>query len=410
MSLEKILDKISNYEEEMIQMQKDLVSIPALSPENGGDGEAKKAEFLKSWIKENLKSKIIEINAPDKRVSTGLRPNIATIIEGKNPDKTIWIMTHTDVVPAGDLSKWKNDPFTAWIEDGKIFGRGTEDNQQEMVASLFAAKALVESGIKPKHNIGILLVADEETGSKYGISYVLKVKKELFKKDDLIIVPDAGDPEGKTIEVAEKGILWIKFKIIGKQTHASTPDDGINAHRAGAHLIVKLDELKEYFNKKDPLFSPQESTFEPTKKDSNVPNINTIPGEDVFYFDCRILPEYSIEKVIERIKLHTIEIEKKFGVKIEMEFPQKEDAAPPTSPNSEVVKTLSKAIKKVKGIEPETIGIGGGTVAAIFRRHGYNAAVWATQDEVAHEANEYSIIKNMVEDSKVYGVLFTGEF
>ncbi len=407
--MNEVFKKIESFRDDMVSMQKKLVSIPALSPENGGDGEFKKAEFLKSWIKENISdAEIIEINAKDERVSSGIRPNIAVLIKGKETSKTIWVMTHLDVVPAGDLSKWKNDPFNAWVEDGKIFGRGTEDNQQAMVASIFALKALNDIGIKPRYNVGLLFVADEETGSKYGISYVLKTRKALFKKDDLIIVPDSGDPEGKTIEVAEKGILWIKFKIEGKQTHASTPDEGINAHRAGAHLIVKLERLREKFPLENRLFQPPRSTFEPTKKEANVPNVNTIPGDDVFYYDCRILPEYSIDDVIEEIKKISHEVENEFNVKISMEFPHREDAAPSTPEDSQVVKELAHAIKEVKGVEPEIIGIGGGTVASIFRKHGYHSAVWSTQDEVAHEPNEYSIIKNMVEDSKVFAKLFGG--
>ena len=142
-------------------------------------------------------------------------------------------MTHMDIVPPGELAQWRGDPFKAWVEGGKIFGRGVEDNQQDLVASLFAVKAFQAENLKPSSNIGIALVADEETGSTKGIDYVLQ-HSQAFKKKDLIIVPDAGNKHGTLIEVAEKGILWLKFKTVGKQAHASTPDKGINSFKAAS--------------------------------------------------------------------------------------------------------------------------------------------------------------------------------
>jgi succinyl-diaminopimelate desuccinylase len=410
MDKQLLLKKINSYREAMIELQKNITAIPALGPESGGEGEYKRAEFLKKWIKENLGiENIMEINAPDERVPTKIRPNLIFFYPGKNNDKTIWIMTHMDIVPAGDISQWKNNPFQAWIEEDKLYGRGVEDNQQEMVASLFALKALKEEKIIPDYRIGIVLVADEETGSEYGISYVLDKKGDIFKKDDLIIVPDAGSPDGSLIEVAEKSILWCKFHIHGKQTHASTPELGINAHRAAAHLAVRLDNLHKVFNKTDSVFDPPISTFEPTKKENNVPNINTIPAEDIFYLDARILPFYSLKEIKKEIEKYCAEIEKEFKVKISIDYPQYAEAAPPTPVDSEVVIKLGKAIQETLGINTKAIGIGGGTVAAEFRRKNLNVAVWATQDELAHEPNEYIVIDNMIKDAKVYITLFTQE-
>ena len=72
------------------------------------------------------------------------------------------------------------------------------------------------------------------------------------------------------------------------------PASGNNAFYAGSKLLIRLREgLYAKFDRRDPIFSPDTSTFEPTKKDANVPNVNTIPGTDVFYMDCRVLPSYT---------------------------------------------------------------------------------------------------------------------
>jgi len=99
--------------------------------------------------------------------------------------------------------------------------------------------------------------------------------------------------------VAEKNLLWLKIITQGKQCHGSRPDQGANAHVAGAELAVRLnDELPLRFSRRDALFEPDYSTFQPTKTENNVPNVNTIPGDDVFYMDMRILPCYPLKDVI----------------------------------------------------------------------------------------------------------------
>lgn len=133
-----------------------------------------------------------------------------------------------------------------------------------------------------------------------------------------------------------------------------------------------------------------------------MPNINTIPGDDVFYLDCRIIPEYSIEDVLARVKDICDGIEKKFNVMIEISTEQKEQAAPATPVDAPVVMALKKAVKDVYNTDAKAMGIGGGTVAAIFRRAGFNVAVWSTIDDLAHQPNEYCVIENLVNDTKVF--------
>ncbi len=403
---EKLFSKIDALQDAMVDFQKKITAIPALGPENGGNGEWDKAVVIREYMEKIGIKNIIDVHCPDERAKNGVRPNIIGIVPGKNKDKTVWIMAHMDIVPPGDLNKWDTDPYEMVVKDGVMYGRGVEDNQQGLVSALFAVRALLEEGIEPEYNVGLVFVADEETGSEYGLDYVLEKRKDLFKREDIIIVPDAGEPDSSMIEIAEASILWIKFTTFGKQCHASTPQAGINAHKANAHFIVKLEELYDIFDKTNSTFNPPRSTFEPTKKEGNVDNVNTIPGEDVFYMDCRILPDYSTDEVLEKIKMMAAEIEARFKVKIKMEFPQRAEAAPPTPVDAPVVGMLQKAIKEVYGIDAKPMGISGGTVAAKFRENGYYAAVWSTLEDTCHQPNERAVISFMVKDAKVFARLF----
>jgi succinyl-diaminopimelate desuccinylase len=404
--LEGVYKKIDSFRPEIIKMQRELTARPALGPENGGSGEHEKADYIKEQLLLLKPDTLFDIPAPDERAANGYRPNLLAAWNGSKEGRTIWILSHLDIVPPGDLSLWKYDPYKMRVKGDTIVGRGVEDNQHGIVSSYFAVKGMLDLKQAFPQKVGLVLVADEEVGSKYGLQYILKERGDLFKKDDLIIVPDGGNEKGTMIEIAEKSMLWLKFIITGAQCHASTPKKGKNSLFGAATLIVKLNTLKEKFNLSNPLFKPQESTFEPTKIEANVPNVNTIPGRDVFYLDCRILPDYKVDEIIEEVTILNKKLAKELNLKIDVEAIHRQDCAPPTPVDSPVVTTLAKAIKKVTGLKAKPMGIGGGTVAAFFREAGLPAAVWSTISPTAHQPNEYCSIKNIITDAKIMATVF----
>lgn len=389
---------------EMVELEKLLTSHQALAPENGGQGESEKCAALVKWLKKKGLTSIEEYDAPDCRVRSGIRPNIIVTIPGISDEYSIWFMTHLDVVPAGKRSQWATDPWSVVEKDGKLYGRGVEDNQQGLVSAVFAVLAFLENGITPAHTVKLLFMADEEVGSIYGMKFMLKTQRKLFRSNDIILIPDGGDSKGETIEVAEKNVLWLRIHVEGKQAHGSRPDQGINACLAAADLELRLHALEKVFNRQDKLFADGSSTFSPTMHFSNVESINIIPGEDVFCMDCRILPCYTLKEVLREVRSTCDGIEKKYGVKIDYMISQAEES-PATPVDSPVVQHLMAAIQEAHGLTARTIGIGGGTVAADLRKLGYNAAVWSTLDDCAHQVNEYSVIANITADALTMAVM-----
>jgi len=389
----------------IIDLQRALVAIPALGPLNGGPGEKDKAEFLKGYLKDCGFAEVRELRAPDPAVPCGYRPNLAAVIPGRNSAKTFWVISHMDIVPPGDRALWSGDPYALRVDGDILYGRGVEDNHQGVASSLMVARALFDLKLTPDMNYGVLLVADEETGSKYGLDYVVRKHGELFGPDDLFLVPDFGEPKSEMIEVAEKSMLWLKVIVEGKQCHASTPEAGKNSLIAAAALIVRIPELHALFPRRDELFSPPFSTFQPTKKEANVENINTIPGRDVFYVDCRVMPGYKLDDVAEAIRRFGAEVEAEHGVKISYEFVQCETAAEPTPADSEIVVRLMDRIRRVFGNDPKVQGVGGGTVAAYLRNAGHKAAVWATLMHNAHQPDERTSIMSTIKDAKVMAAM-----
>jgi len=409
MGLKKLHDWLGSQVNEMVDLQAELTRRPALGPVNGGEGEWEKACCLERYLKRHGLDMIEHYDAPDGRVPAGRRPNLSVTVPGRMDRPVVWVMTHLDVVPPGERDEdgawkgWDSDPYELRRDGERIYGRGVLDNQHSMVASVFAARALVEHDVTPACTLKLLLVADEETGSDYGLKYVLKEQRGLFAGDDVIIVPDGGDESGTLIEVAEKSMLWLQFKVRGRQAHGSTPGRGVNAFRAAARLVCRLDAgLRERFGDGDDLFVPPRSTFEPTLHAANVPNINTIPGEDMFCFDCRVLPGYDLEDVLAYAREECRRVDGEVGTQTELLVANRCDAAPPTPADAPAVLMLKEAIRDVYGVEGVPKGVGGGTVAAMFRAEGFPAAVWSTYNGSAHGVNEYCNLPRMLGDARVF--------
>ncbi|MDG6224629.1 MAG: M20 family metallo-hydrolase [Candidatus Thermoplasmatota archaeon] len=403
-------EHIDGHKDEMVRFLTDIISIPAVGPGSGGSGEEHKAAFIQKYLRDRGFGKILRFDAPDSDMSSGFRPNIMVDIKGRSSDRRIVVITHMDVVPPGDPGAWESDPFDAQVRDGQVTGRGAEDNGQALTASIFAARALLDTGAEPAFDIALFFVSDEEETNEKGIGHLLK--EGVFRDSDLILVPDHGEPEGRMIEIGEKSLLWVRVKVKGKQCHASMPHLGNNAFRASMMFGSEADRaLHERFDQRDDSFDHPLSSFEPTKREPGVSGINVLPGEDVFYMDCRLLPLYDAEDVLSVMRGVADDIESRTGVRIDLEVVLNERTIHPTGPDAMIVRNLSRAIEMATGKKAYTGGIGGGTCAAMLRNAGFEVAVWETVLNQAHAPNEHILVDNMISDCKVIATLFMmGDF
>lgn len=382
-----------------------LLSIPAITPEWGGKGEIQKAAFI-----ENL---LISLGLPKPEWHCitddhGIeRPNLICRIPGRNTSRT-WIVTHLDVVPEGDPVLWDTDPFKGKLVDGKIYGRGSNDNGQEMVASIFAAAVAKKLVPIQDNEICLCFVADEENGSTYGIRHLLD--KKLFDNGDNILVPDSGNEDGSLIETAEKGVLRLEFEVSGKQCHAASPHKGLNACAISNLLSCRLyDTFRSTFTEKNDLYNHPFSTFEPTQRFQNVANPNTVPGRERFFFDCRFLPSNNAEKILGLVKKTCRKVENETGARISFRVKQQQPALLPVLENNIFLGELQNALRSVYPFKPETGGIGGTTCASFFRKAGLPALVWSQAVKIAHQPNEYAMVEHMVNEAKVFALLMVSD-
>ncbi|KUK22607.1 MAG: Acetylornithine deacetylase or succinyl-diaminopimelate desuccinylase, partial [Thermotoga petrophila] len=117
----EITKRIEELGEEMVESLKKFISINSVNPAFGGPGEKEKAD----WLEGLLRDFGFEVERYDVKDDRGIwRSNVVAKIPGRNREKTLWIVTHIDTVPPGDLSLWETDPFVPVVKDGKVYGRG----------------------------------------------------------------------------------------------------------------------------------------------------------------------------------------------------------------------------------------------------------------------------------------------
>ena len=370
----------------IIDTLSEIISRKAVNPKFGGTGEKERADYIQKLIEE-MGFTVERYDVKDEKGYT--RSNLVVEVEGE--DYPVWVIAHLDTVSPG--TGWETDPFKLVVKGDKVFGRGVNDNGIGIMSILILLKRISEGKVKLKHTLKAAFVADEEAGSRYGVVYL--IKKGLFKEGEKAIIPDFGSKKGDIIEIAEKGILWLKMITRGKQGHGSMPHKADNAHLKSAKLMLELYEsLRRRFYKINRFFDPPYSTFEPTKKEKNVDSINIIPGEDVIYWDCRIIPEYSLEEVIEFFE----GIGARYDATFEVVMKEK---ASFTREDDEIVKKLRNSIRNVLNVEPRLIGIGGGTVAGILRKIGIPSVAWGVNSGTEHKPNEWEMIESYIKTERV---------
>ena len=159
--------------------------------------------------------------------------------------KAILLENHMDVVPA-DPSRWKTDPFTPTVEDGKLYGRGSIDMKGIGVSMLYAFIMLHRQHVPLSRDVLLMFVPDEEVGGDMGAAWM---RKNHYADLDPEFVIDEGGfgsrdmfTPGKLvfgISVAEKKIMWLRVRAEGVAGHGSQP----HPQNPNDHLVRALARL-----------------------------------------------------------------------------------------------------------------------------------------------------------------------
>ncbi len=163
----------------------------------------------------------------------------------------ILLSGHQDVVPIepGTEQKWTHPPFSGQIADGFIWGRGTLDNKQQVMATLEGVERLIAEGYKPKRTVLLAFGHDEEIGGPLGAHAIADLLSErkvraLFSLDEgqaILegVVPGASRPIAQ-IGLSEKGFMTLQLKAVAPGGHSSMPPPHTAVGKLG-HAIAQLE-------------------------------------------------------------------------------------------------------------------------------------------------------------------------
>lgn len=163
---------------------------------------------------------------------------VATVGKGK---PSLILCGHIDVVPAGDISKWNENPYEGTTKGDKIFGRGASDQKGGVAAMLMAAAAAKDFEDKLPGKVTIACVSDEEAKGPGGAHWLLENKK-LSGNECLITEPTGYLDSPYSITAGERGTFWLRLKAHGYPAHASKPALGRNA----IDLLTECAKMLKY--------------------------------------------------------------------------------------------------------------------------------------------------------------------
>jgi len=247
-----------------ISLTQALVRCPSITPKDEGA-----LGIVEKYLKLiGFKSKKLTFN---KEGSYEVNNLFASI--GKN-GKHLAFAGHTDVVPPGEEASWTYPPFSGTINNGRLYGRGSEDMKSSIACFISATNNFIEKyGKNFGGKISFIITGDEEKEAINGTKKIMEwSKRNDIAFDDCIVgEPTSEKIVGDKIKIGRRGSINFYIKVIGIQGHTA------NAHRAEnpVHLMVNL--LKKItskpLDKGNKYFLPssiQVATFDVDNSASNI--------------------------------------------------------------------------------------------------------------------------------------------
>lgn len=378
LSMHNILKEIEAKKGEIIKLLSELIKENTVNPPGNEylAGQIVEREFKKAGI---FYRKFERENG---------RTNIIGYIGKGKP--SLLFAAHLDTVPAS--GGWKTDPFNMAEKDGKLYGLGVSDDKGPLACLIVLAKIIKEYENRLNGQLIIGAVADEETGSKNGMKYLID---KCGVNADYAIIPDVGH-NMKKIDVAEKGILRLYITSIGKQAHGSSPRLGINAVY---NMVEFLNLLKDYRLK----HKKHELLGAPTINLGMINGgnaANSVPAKCDVVLDIRYLPTQKVENIVKQINNLISDVKKKnktakFIVNVERHSVPTEVPA-----DNILVKLIQKHSIGILKEKPVAYGLSGATVIKQLIKKKILSVGFGPGGE-CHCANEKINLNEMVDFMKI---------
>ncbi len=164
------------------------------------------------------------------------RPNVVGILRGRDHGRSLAMNGHVDVVSPEPLAGWTHDPWGGEREGNRLYGRGALDMKAGAIANIYAVKALLDLGLRPKGAVILHSVIEEEAGEGGGTLATLLRGHTA----EALWIPE---PLDMSLVLAHPGVNYFRVRLQGKTAHAGQSHYGINAIGLAARIYDRLVAL-----------------------------------------------------------------------------------------------------------------------------------------------------------------------
>ncbi|XVN41280.1 MAG: succinyl-diaminopimelate desuccinylase [Rickettsia endosymbiont of Argas persicus] len=367
---------------------KNLIEFESVTPKSNGA-----IEYIDDLLKIHGFKTEIKIFGDSKEQVT----NLYAVYGSNKPN--ICFVGHVDVVPAGNYKLWHNsNPFNAYEQDGKIYGRGVVDMKGSIACFLAAALNFINTKNNFIGSISFLLTSDEEGKAKHGTKEMLEYIYAQGHKIDFAVVgePTCETEIGDTIKIGRRGSVNLKLSIQGLEGHVAYPQKANNPLPCLIKILnelinIKLDEGTEFF---------QSSNLEVTNIDVDNNTTNVIPADVTASFNIRFNNLHSAETLAKQVEEIVKQYCQEYKTNYKLEYSSSADSFI-QDPNVKI-KKFAAIVEKTLNIKPQ-FSTSGGTSDTRFVKNYCPLVEFGLLSSTAHKINEYSKISDL---QKLYDVYY----
>ena len=298
---------------------------------------------------------------------------------------------HSDVVPAGDLSRWSVDPFEGHVADGMLVGRGAADMKGALAAMVEAARRHVARGAPG--TLSFILTGDEEGPATFGTTRLLDWMEAHGAVPDAVLVgePTSVRQLGDCVKIGRRGSLNAWITVLGAQGHVAYPDRADNPVRRLIRILADLQARR--LDAGSDWFSP--SNLEVVDLEVGNPATNMIPAKASARLNIRFNDHHRgaglagwIEEVV---ATHAPANETRIRISGEAFLTE-------PGPLSQLV---AEAVQAVTGLTP-ALSTSGGTSDARFIRRLAPVVEFGLPGASMHKVDEHAAIADIERLADVY--------
>jgi succinyl-diaminopimelate desuccinylase len=298
------------------------------------------------------------------RVDRGGVANLYARWGKKGANKAFGFNGHTDVVPVGDVSAWTQDPFSAAVVDGWMYGRGATDMKSGVAAFAAAAVDFVRQ-TPPDGAVILAITGDEEGDAVDGTVALLDWMAGQGERMTHCLVgePTCPNEMGEMMKIGRRGSMTAYISAVGVQGHSAYPHRAKNPLSALVALLARLEEK--------PLDAGtahfDASTLAITTIDCGNPATNVIPAKGTATVNIRFNDSHSGASLSDWLRAHAAAVQAETGVQISLRITISGESF--LTPPGDFSALVARAVQAETGRVPDYSTSGGTSDARFVKDH-----------------------------------------